>query len=333
MLLLLLPSIDIKVSASDNLTLAASRLASLAGKPVPTWPMFVGTVCGAVEDSCRLQGFSTEITLDAELLGPVFRSVQSRLNGEHSIYDLKVWVESVCSPAVFEILIKILVANGLVIDAGPPEAGDCRSWHRLLSQDFGAHSLPSKILQGRRIIIVSNEYLEDDRWLYSFRHLGAQVNLAKCADHSFDLDEKPDLILTLDVGDSWFAFWLGEKLMRSTKKPMLSARLESSVWTLGPTFYFRQTACPHCYVRRRSSCCSDPRGMLDWIMTSKESQYRSSPLMRESMGYRLVVESLQVLLGLVPATPAFFYEGRGSGVEVDKHYVLRIPGCPNCDTI
>lgn len=323
-----------------------SNLIRLASGRLPHKPRLAPWVMAVDLGDSRLQLRSSDFayTLTHPFLIDVFRSVESLLDGTHTIDEIAGSGGPDILPTTVIFLLKMLRSGGVLQEGDVPEPSGVLDSHAAARQaqffsHFTAnpHSVMSALAKVRVALIGSGELNSAVRSTIESLGVGDLSNLEVSASgNGYGL--LPDDVDLLVVSSETLNFALfdrvNEACLRSGTR-WLRVAMQGTTALLGPTFVPRQTACYTCYETRMRSNMLDVGSYDTYRRTvlhaERQPDEGSITPLRSVLAGQVAMEVARLLTAYAPpATLGRFYELGAVSPAVIGHDVLRVPRCSTC---
>lgn len=295
----------------------------------------------------RLQFRSAESshTLTHPLLIQVFRTIETILDGRHTVAEIVSSVHSDVLPTTVVFLLKLLQGKGLLQPGiGESKLDDkeqalWRNQLRFLSHFVpDAASLQSMLAKARVGLVGSGDLQQSILSAMSAIGVGGVTELREPSTQCTEVCGEPasfDLIVACAESPACTFFDAVNRACLSSGTRWLRVAISGTSAQLGPTIVPHQTACYTCFDLRLRTHQPELDGYLAYRahvgrLDGRAEEGSIAPLWSALAG-QVALEVMRLLVGFAPpATVGRLYEFSAVSPAAIPHDVLRVPRCPSC---
>jgi bacteriocin biosynthesis cyclodehydratase domain-containing protein len=322
---------------------AALAAVRYAGLPLPVRPRLAPWLVAVELGDARLQLRSAESahTLTHPLLIDVFRKIETRLDGRHTVAEIASAAGPDVLPTTVIFLLKLLQGKGLLQPGGEEsklDPDEQERWRRQLA--FLAHFVPDaasahSLLAKARVGVAGPSDL---------RHAIADAigsigvgNVAVFDEPAQECGQLSgfDLLVACEQSAAFSFFDRVNRACLATGTRWMHVCFLGTSAELGPTIVPNQTACYTCFELRRQANQFDLDGYLAHRARIDERGSRVdeggvAPFLSLIAG-QVALEAMRLLIGFAPpVTIGRFYEFTAASPVAVAHDVFRVPRCASC---
>jgi bacteriocin biosynthesis cyclodehydratase domain-containing protein len=325
-------------------TLAAVRYAGLS---LPARPRLAPWLVAVELGDTRLQLRSAESahTLTHPLLIDVFRKIETRLDGRHTVAEIASTVGPDVLPTTVVFLLKLLQGKGLLqpgFDETELDPDEQERWQRQLA--FLAHFVPDAA-SAHSLLAKAHVGLAGPGDL---RRAIADAIGSIGVGCVTGFDEPPsrptqdcsqlsglDLIVACEQSAAFAFFDRVNRVCLASGTRWLRVCLLGTSAEIGPTVVPNQTACYTCFDLRRRANQLDLDGYLAYraridALGGRVDEGGVAPFLSLITG-QVALEVMRLLIGFAPpVTLGRFYELTAASPVAVAHDVFRVPRCASC---
>jgi bacteriocin biosynthesis cyclodehydratase domain-containing protein len=323
--------------------------------PLPRKPRLAPwvTLVDLGDNRMQLRGAEYSFTLQHPVFIETFQSVQTLLDGQHTVEEIISSCDPKYLPTTITFLLKMLRSNGILQEGviSPPPSLTPENLKENESQvQFFSHFVLDPVgtldlLYNARVALIGSDALtsrvQQGLVGMGFGSLVRIEGLSKKTAYdssqlhkevSDQLEGMDFLIVCQDTTDYRF-FQTLNAVCLETQTRWMHVSISGTKGLMGPTIIPHQTACYVCYDTRMASNTSELQGYRAYQSQTGPPKTEGflNPLW-STLAEQVTLEVARIISGFAPPkTIGRLYEFEATTPLVEGHDVLRLPRCPACN--